>query len=118
MRVLYLYCHPLPESFRAAIMAEIRAGLRQAGHEVDFCDLHAESFNPVLSAEERRGYHAVPENHAPVESYIRRVERVEALVLSFPTWSFGLPDMLKGFFDRVFIPGVPSRCRMAWQSRI
>ncbi|WP_270935343.1 NAD(P)H-dependent oxidoreductase [Falsiroseomonas oryzae] len=106
MRVLYLYAHPLPESFHAAIREEVRAGLREGGHEVDLCDLYAEGFDPVLSAEERRGYHAIPSNRAPVEAYIQRVERAEALVLSFPTWSFGLPAILKGFFDRVFVPGV------------
>jgi putative NADPH-quinone reductase len=106
MRVLYLYAHPLPESFHHAIREEARAGLAEAGHEVDLCDLYAEGFDPVLSAAERRGYHDLPANRAPVEAYIRRIEAAEALVLSFPTWSFGLPAILKGFFDRVFIPGV------------
>jgi len=27
-------------------------------------------------------------------------------VLQFPTWCFGPPAMLKGFFDRLFMPGV------------
>ncbi len=106
MRVLYLYAHPLEESFHHAIREKARAGLREAGHEVDLCDLYAEGFDPVLSAAERRGYHDLPANRAPVEGYIQRIERAEALVLSYPTWSFGLPAILKGFFDRVFIPGV------------
>ena len=91
MRVLYLYAHPLAESFHAAIRDEIRAGLREAGHQVDLCDLYAEGFDPVLSAAERRGYHDLPSNRIPCEDYIRRVEAAEALVLSYPTWSFGLP---------------------------
>lgn len=106
MRVLYLYAHPLPESFHYAIREEALAGLRDAGHEVDLCDLYAEGFNPVLTAEERRGYHAVPGNRAPVEDYVARLERAEALVLSFPTWCFGLPAILKGWMDRVLLPGV------------
>lgn len=106
MRVLYLYAHPLEESFHHAIREEARAGLREAGHAVDLCDLYAEGFDPVLSASERRGYHDLPANRVPVEGYIQRVERAEAMVLSYPTWSFGLPAILKGFFDRVFIPGV------------
>ncbi|MGG5811773.1 NAD(P)H-dependent oxidoreductase [Falsiroseomonas sp. CW058] len=106
MRVLYLYAHPLAGSLHFAIREAAREGLAEAGHEVDLCDLYAEGFDPVLSAEERRGYHAIPANRAPVEGYVRRVERAEALVLSFPTWSFGLPAILKGFFDRVFLPGV------------
>ena len=30
----------------------------------------------------------------------------EALVLIYPVWNEGFPAILKGFFDRVFIPGV------------
>ena len=48
MRVLYVYCHPLPESFHAAIREEALAGLKAAGHEVDLLDLYAELFDPVL----------------------------------------------------------------------
>jgi NAD(P)H dehydrogenase (quinone) len=109
MRVLYLYAHPLPESFHAAIRDVAREGLAAAGHQVDLCDLYAEGFNPVLSAEERRGYHEIPGNRAPVEDYVARLERAEALVLSFPTWCFGLPAILKGWMDRVLLPGVSFR---------
>ncbi len=109
MRVLYLYAHPLPESFHAAIRDAAREGLAAAGHQVDLCDLYAEGFNPVLSPEERRGYHEVPANRAPVEDYVARLERAEALVLSFPTWCYGLPAILKGWMDRVLLPGVSFR---------
>lgn len=109
MRVLYLYAHPLEESYHAAIRDAAREGLRQAGHSVDLCDLYAEGFNPVLSAAERRGYHEIPDNRAPVEDYVRRLEQAEALVLSFPTWCFGLPAILKGWMDRVLLPGVSFR---------
>ncbi|MGX9965967.1 NAD(P)H-dependent oxidoreductase [Roseomonas sp. F4] len=109
MRVLYLYAHPLEESFHAAIRDAAREGLRQAGHSVDLCDLYAEGFNPVLSAAERRGYHDIPGNRDPVEDYVRRLEQAEALVLSFPTWCFGLPAILKGWMDRVLLPGVSFR---------
>ncbi|NGM18616.1 NAD(P)H-dependent oxidoreductase [Roseomonas stagni] len=106
MRVHYLYAHPLEDSFHAAISRAARDGLRDAGHQVDFCDLYAEGFNPVLSAAERRGYHEVPANQEPVADYVRRLMEAEALVLSFPTWCFGLPAILKGWMDRVMLPGV------------
>ena len=106
MKVLYLYCHPLPESFHAAIRVEALAGLRQAGHQVDLMDLYAENFNPVLSEEGRRHYHDEGINQAGLEPLIARLQAADALVIQFPTWCFGLPAMLKGFFDRVFMPGV------------
>jgi putative NADPH-quinone reductase len=30
-------------------------------------------------------------------------------VLVYPVWNFGFPAILKGFFDRVFLPGVSFR---------
>ena len=106
MRVLVLYAHPVPESFGAAIHETVVASLKAAGHEVDDCDLYAEGFDPVLSREERRGYHDTASNTLPVAGYVERVKRAEALVLCFPVWNFGYPAILKGFLDRVFLPGV------------
>jgi NAD(P)H dehydrogenase (quinone) len=106
MRVLYLYCHPLPESFHAAIREEAIAGLKAAGHEVDLCDLYAEGFDPVLSEHGRRYYHDTAVNQTGLEAYVERLKAAEGLVVQFPTWCFGMPAMLKGFFDRLIMPGV------------
>jgi putative NADPH-quinone reductase len=106
MRVHYLYCHPLPESFHAAIRAEAVAGLEAGGHTVDVLDLYAEGFDPVLSAEGRRHYHDTTRNQDGLEDYVRRLQAADALVLQFPTWCFGLPAMLKGYLDRMIMPGV------------
>ncbi|HLH51977.1 MAG TPA: NAD(P)H-dependent oxidoreductase [Roseiarcus sp.] len=106
MRVIYIYCHPLPESFHAAIRAEALAGLKSAGHDVDLLDLYAEGFNPVLSEDGRRHYHDTSVNQRGLEPYIARLQKAEAAVIQFPTWCFGPPAMLKGFFDRVLMPGV------------
>ena len=106
MRILYVYCHPLPESFHAAIRAKALTALADSGHAVDLLDLYAEKFDPVLSEEGRRHYHDVSRNQAGLEPYIARLTAAEALILQFPTWCFGLPAMLKGFFDRLIMPGV------------
>lgn len=106
MRVLVVYCHPVETSFASALHQEVLTNLRAAGHDVDDCDLYAEGFNPVLSREERLGYHEVPSNRVALQSYIDRLNRAEAIVFCFPTWCFGLPAMLKGYFDRLFMPGV------------
>ena len=106
MRVLYLYCHPLPESFHAAILQESLKGLAEAGHKVDLLDLYKEAFNPVLSEQDRRDYHDTSKNQAGLEKYVAQLRRADALVVQFPTWTFGLPAMLKGYFDRLMMPGV------------
>jgi putative NADPH-quinone reductase len=106
MRVLYLYCHPLPESFHAAIRGRALDGLRAAGHEVDLLDLYADRFDPVLSEDARRHYHDTARNQAGLEAYVQRLKSADALVVQFPVWCFGMPAMLKGFFDRMIMPGV------------
>jgi len=109
MRTLVLFAHPCPESFSAALHATVTGSLSGRGWEVDDCDLNAEGFSPVLTEAERRGYHEVGANIAPVASYVERLRAAEALVLVFPVWNFGYPAILKGFFDRVFLPGVSFR---------
>ena len=106
MRILLIYCHPVETSFNAALHQQVLQSLRSAGHEVDDCDLYAEGFNPVLSRAERLGYHDIPANQAPVQSHVDRLMRAQALVFVFPTWCFGMPAMLKGYLDRVFLPVV------------
>ena len=106
MRVLYLYCHPLPESFHAALRVRALNSLAKSGHEVDLLDLYAEKFEPVLTAEGRRNYHDVSINRAGIETYVERLQRAEGIVVQFPVWTFGPPAMLKGFFDRLMMPGV------------
>ncbi len=105
MRVLMLVAHPVESSFNAAVQARIVAALAPR-HEVDLYDLYKEGFDPVLSRAERLGYHELATNQAPVAADVARLQRAEALVLCFPTWIFGPPAILKGYFDRVFLPGV------------
>jgi len=106
MRVLVIYAHPVETSFHAAMHGRVVEALRKAGHEVDDCDLYAEGFNPVLSREERLNYHDTSINQRPVKTYVERLQRADALVFCFPVWCFGLPAILKGWFDRVLMPGV------------
>ena len=106
MRVLVLFAHPVETSFNAALHRVTVEALRASGHEVDDCDLNAEGFDPVLSRAERVDYHDLARNRAYAGAYVDRLLRAEGLVLVFPVWNYGYPAILKGFFDRVFLPGV------------
>ncbi|WP_299405458.1 NAD(P)H-dependent oxidoreductase [uncultured Roseobacter sp.] len=105
-RALVLFAHPCEESFSAALHTCVTQSLSACGWEVDDCDLNAEGFSPVLTAAERRGYHDETSNKEPVASYVERLRAADALVMVFPVWNFGYPAILKGFLDRVFLPGV------------
>jgi putative NADPH-quinone reductase len=109
MKVLLLYAHPVETSFNAALHRLIVERLSAAGHEIDDCDLYEEGFDPRLSRAERLHYHEERSPGEPISAYVRRLQAAEALVLCFPVWNYGYPAILKGFFDRVFLPGVSFR---------
>ena len=106
MRALVVFAHPCDDSFSAAQKNVVVGTLGARGWEVDLADLYAEAFDPVMSAEERRGYHSVPANTAPVQVYVDRLRAAQALVIVHPVWNYGPPAILKGWYDRVFVPGV------------
>jgi putative NADPH-quinone reductase len=41
-----------------------------------------------------------------VKRYDDQLLDAEAVVLVYPAWWYGMPAMLKGYFDRVWLPGV------------
>lgn len=106
MKILVLYAHPVETSFNAGLHRTIVERLEAAGHTVDDCDLYAEDFDPRLTRAERLGYHDQRGPDDAVAAYVERLREAEALVLSFPVWNYGYPAIMKGFFDRVFLPGV------------
>ena len=106
MRLLVVHCHPVPDSYGAALRDRVLEAARQAGHDVRLRDLYAEGFDPVMGAEERLGYHTPGENEAPVADHLADLRWAEGLVFVYPTWWYGQPAMLKGWLDRVWVPHV------------
>jgi NAD(P)H dehydrogenase (quinone) len=106
LRVLILYANPVETSFGAALHKQVIETLQAHGHQIDDCNLYAESFDPAMSSQDRSDYHDTAINRDRVGSYADRLLAAEALILVYPVWNEGFPAILKGFFDRVFIPGV------------
>jgi putative NADPH-quinone reductase len=104
VRVFILYANPVATSFGAALHKQVVATLRSRGYEIDDCDLYLESFDAIMSTEERIAYHDTATSRTRVLPYADRLLAAEALVLVYPVWNEGFPAILKGFFDRVFIP--------------
>ncbi|UYG04557.1 NAD(P)H-dependent oxidoreductase [Halomonas sp. LR3S48] len=105
MHCLVVKAHPLPESLCSSLTSHIVGRLERAGHTVEVEDLYARGFAPPLTAGERQSYF---DHYAgqQVAAEIERLLSAEAVVLVFPTWWFGFPAILKGWFDRVWAPGV------------
>lgn len=84
MRCLVVYCHPLPESFGAALRDAALSALSERGWEVRLTDLYAEGFDPVLSPDERRNM-----EHAPTDPklgpHIDNLKWAQAILFVYPT---------------------------------
>ena len=107
MRVLVIFCHPSSQSYGAALYELACRTLRAAGHDLRTHDLYREGFDPVLSTEEWGQYLTHPErNQATQASHIADLQWAEGLVVVYPTWYYGVPAMLKGWLERVWLPGV------------
>jgi len=106
MKCLLVIAHPLEDSLCAHLAGRAAQALAAGGHEVVHEDLYAQGFVPALTAGERRSYYAGPYDSALVAQQAARLLEAEALVLVFPTWWFGFPAILKGWFDRVWGPGI------------
>lgn len=102
-RCLLVFAHPLADSLNARLAATVEAQAKAAGWQVSRRDLYAEGFDPRLTAEERTGFYATPPATLAAEK--AELAAAEVLILVFPTWWFGFPAILKGWFDRVWAPG-------------
>jgi NAD(P)H dehydrogenase (quinone) len=107
MRVLLVVAHPCADSFTHACAAAAERGLVRAGHVVDALDLHAVGFRAEMTLDERLAYESEhPILDPMVDDHAARLMTAEAIVFVYPTWWSGLPAVLKGWLERVMVPGV------------
>ncbi len=106
MRALVVSCHPLENSLCAGLTAVVIEELEQAGADVFHVDLYDCGLDPVMPAGQRQTYFSGSCDVSGVEKQIEQLAQADLLALVFPVWWSGFPALLKGWFDRVWIPGV------------
>lgn len=105
MNCLAVFAHPLEDSLCRRLAAEAVTQLESRGYDVTIKDLYKESFNPLLTKKERASYYGNSFDNGMLQADIDQLQQARSLVLVFPTWWFGFPAILKGWFDRVWAPG-------------
>lgn len=107
MNALVIVAHPVDDSFCQAAAARAVSGLRQGGHHVDVVDLYEARFSAAMSLEERLAYDTdEPVIDPQIADQVARLRRAEIVVFVYPTWWSSIPAILKGWLDRVLVPGV------------
>ncbi|PKG33252.1 NAD(P)H-dependent oxidoreductase [Methanoregula sp.] len=103
MKISLILAHPRPGSFNHAIAATATRALRDTGHTVSFHDLYAETFDPLLHAEEIPRDGQLP---ADIALYCAEIVTADGIIIVHPDWWGMPPAILKGWIDRVLRPGV------------
>jgi NAD(P)H dehydrogenase (quinone) len=119
-KVLIVFAHPEARSFNGAMLRTAEQTLGGLGDEVRVSDLYAMGFDPVTRASDFKGYDpAQPLDYFgeqkrawPDRSFsddimaeIEKIAWCDLMILQFPFYWFSVPAMLKGWIDRVFVPG-------------
>ncbi|MDP2226012.1 MAG: NAD(P)H-dependent oxidoreductase [Moraxellaceae bacterium] len=106
-KVLVVLGHPSGESFCAALATTAVEALTAAGAEVRLQALGELAFDPVL----REGYRGEQALEPDLQTARDDILWAEHLVFVYPTWWGAMPALLKGFVDRIFLPGFAFRYR-------
>lgn len=105
--VLVVSAHPCEDSFHHAVVEAAVRGLEAGGHQATVLDLYGLGFRAAMTLDEHRAYHgAQPILDPLVAEHARLVQQATTLVFVYPTWWGGLPAVMKGWFERVLVPGV------------
>lgn len=106
-KILMVQGHPRSDSLCGSIAREYAAAASQVGAQVDLLDLPKLKFDPIL----REGYkseQALEPDLVKAQALIRAADH---LVFVYPSWWASMPALLKGFIDRVFLPGFAFKYR-------
>lgn len=107
MNILIIIGHPDPESYSSALAHAYTEGASGKKAQIRTLDLSQISFDPNL----KYGYRKRTELEDDLKEAQELIRWANHLVIVYPTWWGTMPAILKGFFDRAFLPGFAYKYR-------
>lgn len=101
MKILIINGHPNTESFNFGLVAAYKKGAESSGAEVQEIVIRDLVFSPNL----KFGYQKRTDLEPDLLDAWEKIKWADHLVWIHPVWWGGLPAVLKGFIDRLFLPG-------------
>lgn len=121
MNVFIVFAHPEPNSLNGVMKDLASKILRDNAHEVKISDLYGmrfkavldqsdfsqrqsnEQFNPMMEQMNAVGTGSLSQD---IKDEVEKIKWANMIIFQFPVWWSSPPAILKGWFDRVFLPGV------------
>ena len=102
-KAVIVYAHPYNGSYAAATLEAAKKGFEAKGKKYEVIDLHAEKFDPVYHGPELARYARGEVVDQQAQKYANMIKEADELVLIYPIWWSGMPAIMKGFCDKVFL---------------
>ncbi len=105
--ILIINGHPNKESLNFALATAYQKGALESGATVSIIHIGDLNFDPNLAY----GYQKRMELEPDLVDSLTKIRQAEHLVWVHPVWWGGMPALMKGFIDRLFLPGIAFKYR-------